>query len=218
MPRLYKAGELTAKVFYNIFARLKVEGKEWVPPRGPLIIVCNHLSNADPPMLVGTIPRRLRFMGKQGLFSNPITALFFNGMGVHPVDRSQADITALRWAINMLKQDEAIILFPEGTRSRSGQMNRGKPGVAYVAAKSQALILPVAITGTENIKKFWRIVFPLCRVNVRIGQPFSLPTVEGNLSRDLLGNLTDMIMERISGLLPESYRGYYSPKEAESRR
>ena len=218
MPPLYRAAELTAKVFYSAFARLKVEGKEWVPPGGPLIIVCNHLSNADPPMLVGTIPRRLRFMGKRGLFANPIAALFFSGMGVHPVDRSQADIAALRWATNMLKQDQAIILFPEGTRSRSGQMSRGKPGVAYVATKSQALILPVAITGTENMKGFWRIVFPLCRVNVKIGQPFSLPTVEGNLSRDLLENLTDIIMDRISGLLPESYRGYYSPKEAESRR
>ena len=217
MAVCYMLGTGLAKLCFTAFAQWEVEGKEAVPPKGPLIVACNHLSNADPPVLASSIPRKLHFLGKRGLFSNPVASSLFTAVGVHPVNRDGGDIDALRWNLNLLKQDHSIVLFPEATRSRGEGMNRGKPGVAYIAAKSQAPILPVAITGTENIKGFWRIAFPGCPMKVRIGDPFTLPSVEGKLSRPLLEHMTDMIMYRIATLLPPEYRGYYATPETARR-
>ena len=206
-----------AKICFTTFARWEVTGRDAVPPKGPLIIVSNHLANADAPMLAASIPRGLNFSAKKSLFTNPVASTFLKAVRVHPLDRDRADLQALRWNLELLKRDQPIVLFPEGTRSRGGGMSRGKAGIAYIAARSQAPILPVGITGTENIKGFWRMAFPLCRLNVRIGDPFSLPVIEGKMSRPVLEHLTDMIMYRIAALLPPEYRGYYAAQEVESR-
>jgi 1-acyl-sn-glycerol-3-phosphate acyltransferase len=204
---------LLARFCFTAFARWEVEGRDAVPPKGPLIVVSNHLSNADPPFLVASIPRNLHFLGKRELFANPLASAALRAVGVHPMNRSGVDIDALRWNLNLLKDDQAVVLFPEGTRSRSGGMIRGRSGVAYIATRSQAPILPVAITGSEKVNSYPRIPFPLCHVKVRIGQPFSLPVMEGRLSRMILDHLTDMVMSRIADLLPPDYRGYYATRE-----
>ena len=210
------AGTTLAKLCFTAFARWEVEGREAVPPSGGLIVVSNHLSNADSPILVASIPRRLQFMAKRGLFVNPIASAFLTSVGVHPLEA--VGVEALRWYLELLKRDRSVVLFPEGTRSRGVGMNRGKPGVAYIAAKSRAAILPVGIVGTERIRGFWRIAFPLCHVGVRIGDPFTLPEVEGRLTRPLLEHMADIIMSRVANLLPEDYRGYYATRKAESVR
>ena len=218
MALTYWAAVSLAKMCFTAFARWEVDGAEAVPPKGPLIVVANHLSNSDPPMLVASMPRKLNFLGKRSLFSNPLGAWFLDAVGVHPIDRERPGIDALRWELDLLQQDRAVVVFPEGVRSQSGGMSRGMPGVAYVAARSQAPILPVGITGTENIPSYWRIAFPLCHVKIKIGEPFSLPVLEGRLSRPVLEGLTDMIMGRVAALLPNSYKGYYAtPEKAGSR-
>ena len=213
----YLAGTTLAKICFNAFARWEVEGREAVPPKGPLIVVSNHLSNSDSPVLVASLPRTLHFTAKDGLFSNPLASAFLKSVGVHPLNRNRGGAEALRWNLKLLEEDRSVVFFPEGTRSRNGGMSKGKPGIAYVAAKSQAPILPVGITGTENIKGFWRIPFPLCRIEVRIGDPFTLPVLEGKLSRPVLEHLTDTIMYRIAALVPQRYRGYYDAQESRSK-
>ena len=89
-------------------------------------------------------------------------------------------------------------------------MQRASAGVAYLALKSQAPILPVAVWGSEKIRPLWRTLFAFCHMSVRVGQPFTLPKVEGNVSRAVLDHFTDNIMGRIAIMLPEQYRGYYS--------
>ena len=217
MTPYYTLGVALARVLFTAFARLEVEGKEAVPPAGPLIVVSNHLSNADPPFLVVSVPRKLHFLGKRGLFANPIAAHVMRGVGVYPVSRSGADIDAIRRELDLLKRDRAIFLFPEGTRSQGGGMNKGHTGAAYIASKSNAPILPVGITGTEKITKWWRMPVPLCRIGVNIGEPFTLPVMEGRLTKPLLQSLTDMIMNRIAPLLPREYRGYYAEPSVERR-
>ena len=216
MPVYYTLGTNLAKLCFTAFARWEVEGREAVPPRGPLIVVSNHLSVADPPVLVASIPRRLHFVGKRSLFRNPVAAHFLTIVGVHPVDREGVDLDALRWNLRLLQHDQTVLLFPEGTRSRGEGMSKGHPGAAYIAAKSQAPILPVGITGTERIKGYWQLPFPLCHMNVTIGEPFTLPIIEGRLSRPILEHMADMIMDRVAALLPQDYKGYYAPQEAAS--
>ena len=185
-----------------------VVGRENVPPRGPLIVVANHQSNSDPPLLGATFKRRLYFLAKDGLFRGPIATWFFRSYGAFPMRRSGLDVEAMRWAMNLLSKDKALVIFPEGTRSLH-KMKKGLPGVALLAVKSQAPLLPVGITGTERLGSLLRVAWPTGHLKVNIGQPFSLPVIEGKLERAQLNALTDMIMRRVAMQLPESYRGVY---------
>ncbi len=209
----YRAGAALARLCFTAFADWKVDGKEAVPPRGPLIVASNHLSNADPPFLAASIPRRLHFMGKRDLFAIPPVGALMRAIGVHPMNREGVDVDALRWNLDLLKNDGVVVLFPEGTRSRTPGMRQGMRGVAYLAIKSQAPVLPVALTGTEKIGSYVRLPVPLCRVRVSIGQPFTLPMLEGRPPRPVLDDLTTMIMSRVAALLPPEYRGYYATAE-----
>ena len=203
----YAIVRATGKVCFNLFGRFEVKGLEGVPPRGRLLIVANHLSNADPPVLVVSIPRRFWFVAKRGLFHHPISAYFMRIFS-HPMDRSGQDAETLRWMLRMLENEQTIGIFPEGTRSQ-GPMKKAGHGVAYVALKSQATILPVGIVGTEKAQNIWRIIFPFRRFKVIIGQPFSLPPIDGNIATPVLDSLTDLIMGRVAALLPKEYRGAY---------
>ena len=209
MHLAYSASGAMMRNALRLFGDWKVEGRECVPPMGPLLVVSNHLSNLDPPMLGASLPRRIRFMAKRGVFANPLVSLFLKAYGAVPLERNGSDIRTLNWTLRMLQQDAAIAVFPEGTRSPGG-MREAIPGVALIALKSGAPILPVGLTGTESVGPIWQVAVPRGTFRVRIGQPFSLPPIEGRVSREQLEALTTMIMERVAALLPESYRGVYS--------
>ena len=206
---LYSIAVFLAKTLFGGLGRLSVTGRENVPRNGPLVVVSNHMSNGDPPALVASLPRHLHIMAKRGLFAGPLVTRILTSMGVYPLDRDGRDVRALIWSIRTLRRGEAVLFFPEGTRSLDARMRRGKIGAAYAALKSGAPILPVGITGTENIPGLWTAAFPLCRMRVNIGEPFTLPEPEGPLSRELL--------ERTAALLPERYRGYYGNRVRVSR-
>ena len=130
---------------------------------------------------------------------------------------SGTGLDALRSLRRSLDQDRVIVVFPEGHRSQDHSLDEAMLGVVYLALKSQAPILPVGVTGTEKLRA-WRMPVPLCRFRTNIGQPFTLPIIEGQPSREVMRSLLDMIMGRIAGLLPEEYRGVYSSQESAKRR
>jgi 1-acyl-sn-glycerol-3-phosphate acyltransferase len=196
----------------RLFGDWKVEGRECVPPQGPLLVVSNHQSNMDPPILSASIPRRVNFMAKRGLFHNPVASRMLKAYGAFPLNANGGDLAAIRRSTELLSQDAAMVIFPEGTRS-PGAMRRAIPGIALVALRSGAPILPVGITGTERIGPIWQVAIPRGKFRVRIGQPFSIPPMEGRMGREQFEAITTMIMDRVAALLPESYRGVYALKE-----
>jgi 1-acyl-sn-glycerol-3-phosphate acyltransferase len=192
----------------RLFADWQLQGRENVPPRGPLIVVSNHISNLDPQLLACSIPRRLRFVAKRGLFK-PVASFFFRAYGAYPMNRDGNDLAAALWLRKVLARDGAVVLFPETTRSGTPGMQRGVPGVALIALRTQAPILPVGIIGSECVGPPWQTFFPHGTIRVNIGQPFTLPAMEGRVERPQLEALTTMIMERVAAQLPKQYRGVY---------
>lgn len=205
---LYQLGRFLARFCFRTFGRLEVAGAINVPPYGPVILVCNHLSFNDPPLLVASIDRPLHFVAKKELFGNPIFKFIMSRFHVSPFDRAKPGVDAIRTLISHLNQDHIVVLFPEGHRSPDHSMQEGMLGVVYLALKSQASILPVGVTGTQNFAG-WRMPFPLCRLKANIGQPFSLPVIEGKPTRKIMQSVLDMIMDRVAAQLPLEYQGVY---------
>jgi len=195
--------------------KFEVVGREHVPMEGPLILASNHLNNADPPMMALAVPRHPTFMAKQEMIKWPIIGSAFRIFGAFPVRRGEADLSALRAATEIVDSGGMLVMFPEGTRSRTGGLTKGHAGTALVALRTGAPVLPVAITGSEAIRWPWIFLRPLSvkHIKVTIGEPFRLPPVE-RINSEAAGEATGLIMRRIAALLPETYRGVYAPYEA----
>jgi len=150
----------SVRVFFRIFNRIEVKGRDRLPAEGPLIIVANHVGNADPPALMSQIVpvRHAAIMTKKELFAFPPLGRLFRSWGGIPVDRLRegGDLGALREGINLLKNGGCLVLFPEGTRAR-GRRLKPKLGVAMLAHKTGAPVLPVRIFNTENFSKLGKI-------------------------------------------------------------
>lgn len=192
-----------------LLTRWQVKGREHVPSYGPLLVVSNHIHLADPPLVALSIGRRAVFMAKEELFRYRFSSYFIASFGAFPVHRGRLDRQALRQAERVLAENLALVMFPEGMRSRGGQLRPAFSGSALVALRSGAPILPVAITGTERIKGItWFLRRP--QITVNIGHPFYVPPVNGKLTKTELVELTNLIMARIGELLPVEYRGHYA--------
>ena len=142
-----------------------------------------------------------------------IVRWFLREYGAFPLKRTGIDVGAHRWALDQLRRDQVIAVFPEGTRSRGG-MKRARPGVVRLALTTQAPILPVGITGTERLGTWLRVLNPTGQITVTIGRPFTLPVIEGKPSPAVMESLTEMVMREVAVLLPPSYRGVYGEPEA----
>lgn len=210
-PAFYRLTMSLMALILRVFADWQVQGRQFVPADGPLIVVANHLSLADPPLLGASLPRRLRFMAKEELFRSRVGGVWIRLFGAFPVRRFEADLRALRTAQQMLREGQVLGMFPEGHRSGGPGLLPAHPGTALLALRAGCPVLPVGITGTERIRSP-RVLLQHPRISVSIGAPFTLPTPE-RLNAQAVQDGSERIMQAIAELLPRSYRGGYTQDE-----
>src|SRR6056297_998735 len=176
-------------IYLKIVHNFLVKGKEKVPKYGPLIVVSNHVSYLDPPIVGAAVKRQLHFMAKQELFEKKWFGYILNQMGTFPVKRGVPDKSAIRKSLNILNNDKALCMFPEGTRIKTGELGEAKPGVTLIALMSKSPILPVAIKHSDENNK---------SLQVSIGKPFLLDEYyDKKLNRDQKDEVGELIMNKI---------------------
>jgi len=195
----------------RIFFSCRVTGRQNIVSKGPLIVIANHPSLVDPP-LVGTILKREAiFMAKDGLFKSGFSILLLRALGAFPVNRSQLNRDALKTAVEALNANKVLVVFPEGGRSLEGKMKEALPGASLLASRYGIPILPIGVIGTEKVASFSSL-FKRFRIEVVIGEPFYLPSSKDRKDKERLNGLTNMMMRRIIELLPERYHGHYAER------
>ena len=201
-----------ARIILFLTTRRRVRGKENIPRQGPLLILSNHLSMADQFLLSASLNRKVVFMAKEELFRFRLIRHLAYGFGAFPVRRGGImDRKALRQANQVLDSGQALGMFPEGMRSKNAQLQPAYPGSALIALHNGAPILPIGITGMEQLNK--GIVWMLLHrppVTVNIGCPFNLPPGNDKVTKVELVKLANYIMGHIAELLPPEYRGNYA--------
>jgi len=213
---------LGGRIFGRAMSRITVEGAiDEIPRDGPLILAANHASNLDAVVLgswlMPKLGRRIHWLGKKELFDWPIVGWTAAHGGVHPVDRGAADVEAFRLAQRILDEGNVLFVFPEGTRSPDGSLQVARDGLAVLALRTGAPIVPLGIAGTHGVwPRGQKVPHPGGRVTVRVGRPFrpadELPA--GTDRRTAKGLATAMIMGRIAALLPPGQRGVYGGPQA----
>jgi 1-acyl-sn-glycerol-3-phosphate acyltransferase len=199
------------------YTRVRIEGDAALIPRdGPVILAANHISNADA-VLIGAfltprLGRRIHWLGKKEMFDWPIVGWIARNGGVVPVDRGAADVEAFRVARRILDAGNVLMVFPEGTRSPTGALQPPKDGLAMLALRTNATIVPIGISNTDRIWPKGRpIPFPGKHATMRIGEPFRAgdllpPELDRKAAKGLA---TTLIMRRIAAQLDPRHRGTY---------
>ncbi len=212
-----------ARLITRAVTRVTIEGDlRAIPRRGPVILAANHASNADPVVigawLTPQLGRRIHWLGKKELFDWPIIGWMGRSGGVHPVDRSTADLEAFRLAQRILEEGHLLMVFPEGTRSSDGALQPAKDGLAMLALRTRAPIVPLAVVDSDlRWPRGQLLPRPGGRITLRIGEPFLLaddgaPARRGRAAK---GAATVRLMGRIAALLPPRQRGTYAAHAGE---
>ncbi|UWG99223.1 1-acyl-sn-glycerol-3-phosphate acyltransferase [Dehalobacter sp. DCM] len=171
----------------------KISGLENFPHEGPVIVACNHISMWDPVIVGCAMPRQVYFMAKEELMKLPVVGFILRSVGAFPVKRGQGDISAFRRSLGLLKEGRVLGIFPEGTRSKSGDIQEAMSGIALIVEKSHAPILPVKVYGAKGLLKQKR-----GKIGIIIGEPIyadrlALPDKKENRREWLANKIMDLV-------------------------
>ena len=217
VPLFTRCAALVARLVLSALARVNVEVDGELPQDGPLIVVANHMSNADPPLVAGWLTpklgRQMHILAKEGLFV-PVVGAVLRGLGATPVRSGGSDMEAFRVARGFLDRGEILCIFPEGTRSPDGVIAEPKPGVAMLATRTGVPILPVGISGSDRFMgrgaRFPRIG---TRITLKVGRPFTVALDTALSRREAMQRASDEIMSAVAALVDERHRGRFGPAE-----
>jgi 1-acyl-sn-glycerol-3-phosphate acyltransferase len=194
-PVLYFAVRAVLVPFFLVYFRMRRIGREHIPTSGPLLFAANHRSFLDP-FVIGMLVRRpVYYLAKRELFERRWQARFLSALGAFPVDRGAGDSGAIDTARAILERGDCVVIFPEGTRVRTGPLSRPKRGIGRLALEAGVPVVPVAVLGTEDVRRGWRI--RPRRVDVRAGRPLCYPT-DGTASPARAAGVTDRIWACVS--------------------
>jgi len=204
--------------------RPTVEGRENIPATGPVLLASNHLAFMDSVVIPVVVPRKVVFLAKAEYFEghglkNRLQRGWFEGMGMVPVNRddTRAAIDSLQIALDVLEKGEAFGLYPEGTRSRDGRLYRGKVGVAELALRSGAPIVPVALLGTERLQPAGSRLPKLVKVTVRFAPPVHVRgEYDGVAPGRARRQITDRVMAEIQRMSGQELAGVYNERPADA--
>jgi 1-acyl-sn-glycerol-3-phosphate acyltransferase len=214
---LIRTVALGARFVARCVTRVRIEGDlDAIPKDGPVILAANHISNADA-VLIGAfltpkLGRRIHWLGKKEMFDWPVVGWMARNGGIIPVDRGGADVEAFRVARRVLDAGHVLMVFPEGTRSPTGELQTPKDGLSMLALRTNATIVPIGVSNTDRVwPKGQAIPLPGKHATMRIGEPFPVgdllpPDLDRKAAKGLA---TTLIMRRIAALLDERHRGTY---------
>jgi len=194
--------ELVSKLFvfpiYKFVFKGHLIGRDNIPQKDSFIMVSNHGSLLDPPLLGHALGRNISFMAKAELFKIPLLGFIITACGAYPVKRGIADKNTIKTACNKLSNDICIGIFIDGTRQKNGRVNKPKQGAALLAFKNQKLLLPVAIVNSHRLIRFKFCIPLFSKIVIKVGKPVQPPQ---SSSRDDLHSVTMLLQDKINNLI-----------------
>ena len=194
--------QLVSKLFvlpiYKFVFRGHLIGIENIPKKNAFIMVSNHGSLLDPPLLGHALGRNISFMAKAELFKIPLLGLIIKACGAYPVKRGIVDKNTIKTACKKLSNDNCIGIFIDGTRQKNGRVNKPKQGAALLAFKNQKLLLPVAIVNSHRLIRFKFFIPLFSKIVIKVGKPVQPPQ---SSSRDQLNLVTMHLKDEINNLI-----------------
>ncbi|MFD1850502.1 lysophospholipid acyltransferase family protein [Oceanobacillus bengalensis] len=191
---LYKVARFVVAVIFFPLYRIKVVGRENIPKSGSVLLCSNHISNLDPPVVGITSSRDIYFMAKGELFEKRFLGKLLTGINAFPVQRGLADRNALRTGLSLLKEGKTLGLFPEGTRSKTGEIGEALAGAGFFALRSEAEVVPCLIVGPYKVGKQLTVIY---------GKPLDMEVYRS--SKTSAKEMADVIMKEIKKL-KENYQ------------
>ena len=198
---LYTIGCGLCRWIARTFFALSVEGQEHVPESGPVILAPNHVSYLDPVVVGVAVSRRVHFMAKKELFRNPLIGWFLRALQAYPVTRERVDPSTLKRTLSFLAAGQVVLMFPEGTRGDGRALRPAKPGIAVVAARSGAAVVPVFHWGAERVLPRGSRRVRRVPLRVRFGPPLTFPA-GGRPDRETVEAFCRELMQAIAALRP----------------
>ncbi|MBU8907224.1 lysophospholipid acyltransferase family protein [Desertibacillus haloalkaliphilus] len=189
---LYTFGKNLFKSYFSVFYRIEVIGADNLPKDGGILLCSNHINNLDPPLVGACAPRRVHFMAKAELFNVPLLKHALPRVGAFPVKRGMSDKQALRSGLSILKENKVLGLFPEGTRSKNGELGKGLAGAGFFALRTDAYIVPCAIIGPYKLFNKVKIIY---------GEPIDF--TEFREQKKSVEEATEYIMNSIKSLIDQ---------------
>ena len=183
---------------YKFLFRGILIGRENIPKKGSFILVSNHGSLLDPPLLGHALGQNISFMAKSELFSIPLLGFIIKACGAYPVKRGVADKTTIKIACEKLSNNNSIGIFIDGTRQKDGRVNKPKQGAALLAFKNQKFLLPVAIINSHRLVRLRFFIPFFTKIVIKVGKPINPPKVS---SKEDLARLTNYLQESINNML-----------------
>ena len=196
---VYWAGKSVSALLFNVLWRREIQGAENVPVRGGALIASNHLSNLDPPLVGSSLPRPIHYFAKEELFEIPVFGWMIRRMNAFPVKRLEHDIGAFKKAHALLASGEVVLLFPEGHRSKTGELGAARAGVGMLACKAGVPVIPVCVSNTDKASRFKKI-------RIRFGKP--LWPKEGLRQKEKYLAFAEEVMAAIADLKSKMYNDF----------